>query len=96
MSRGKYSPNLPKANCLIEDFKFNSKGEMPTDYEIGMTYDTEIHGCGFGADGFDMYGYSSYDETGKFVGDGEGIDRNGYTSDDYMMSDDAWADGNGF
>ena len=36
-------------------------------------------------EGFDMYGYSAFDEDGNYVGSGSGVDRAGYTEDDYLM-----------
>lgn len=37
MSRGKYSPNLPRSTS--EDFKFNAYGKPPVAYELGQKYD---------------------------------------------------------
>ena len=34
--------------------------------------------------GFDSYGYSAFNEVGEFVGHGAGVDRLGYTENDYL------------
>lgn len=96
MSRGKYSPNLPTANWEIAAFKFNTKGDIPPIPQKGETIIPEIHYGGLDDEGFDMYGYSPFDEDGNYIADGMGIDRNGYTETEYLTDDDIWADANGF
>lgn len=44
-------------------------------------------------EGFDSYGYSAFNSEGKYVGIGQGIDRNGFSENDYLaMSDDEFED----
>ena len=41
--------------------------------------------------GYDSYGYSAFDWEGNYVGIGGGVDRNGYTENEYLcMSDEQW------
>ena len=93
MSKGKYSPTPWKRNRDRDedenDFIYNAKGELPAPYD--HTKDTlieEIHIDGYDKEGYDSYGYSAYTRNGKFVGCGQGVDRNGYTEDDYLMMSD--------
>lgn len=91
MSRGKYSPTLPHRNEGFEFFKYNAKGEIPPEYVQGsMRYDPEIHFADHDEEGYDYYGYSSYDAEGKYVGCGAGVDRNGYTETDYLCDEDLY------
>lgn len=91
MSRGKYSPALPRNS---EDAKFdrNAYGDVATPFQVGVDqYDEKIHFGNYDEWGYDSYGYSAWLEDGTFVGIGQGIDRLGYTEDDYItMSDDEW------
>jgi hypothetical protein len=83
MSHGKYSPNLPQRNP--EEFCFNAKGHVPLMHIDGRDFNEEEMYGGYDIDGFDRYGYSAYDKDGKFVGAGNGVDRNGYAEFDYMF-----------
>lgn len=107
MSKGKYSPTIYSRKPLAADaYVYNALGEREPNPEDCGSYDEEemkIHGLGpyyeesmyygLDRDGYDSYGYSSYDSTGKFVGLGQGVDSAGYTEDEYMsMSDEEFAD----
>lgn len=98
MAIGKYSPIYPHSNKSGEDiFKFNCYGEVPAEWnqavaDSGVEYDQKTMFGGYDDEGFDMYGYSAFDKTGKYVGIGEGIDRAGYTELDYLT--DSVEDGN--
>jgi hypothetical protein len=43
---------------------------------------------GFDGEGYDSYGYSSFDSDGNYVGIGNGIDRAGCDEDDYLSLQD--------
>lgn len=87
MSQGKYSPAVLR-NTKPSNYTFNCFGMPPAPWTAEMAaaneeYDAKtMFGC-FDADGYDSYGYSCFDENGHYVGDGNGIDRNGYTEDEY-------------
>jgi hypothetical protein len=89
MGRGKYSPNLPKN----DDFGFNCYGQRPAPWNMelkaaGVEYDTKTMFDDYDKEGFDRYGYSSFDADGNYCF-GNGVDRNGYTELDYLsMSDE--------
>lgn len=90
MSRGKYSPTVYTHNHQGDcaQYKYNAKGEMPVPFDGGQ-YNEETMSDDYDSEGFDSYGYSAYSQDGTFVGSCYGIDRNGYTEDDYMnMSDE--------
>mgnify|MGYP003125919602 CR=1 FL=1 len=87
MGRGKYS--------LVYKYTekgFNSKGMKPEIYDPQKSKVNPEHyvlsSDHFDSDGYDHYGYSCYDRQGKFVGDGEGIDRAGWTEMDYLTLQD--------
>lgn len=87
MSTGKYSPLCPHAR---EDgwgsFVYNCYGEVPPEYNHDKgEYNEKLHFVDYDDEGFDSYGYSSFDMDGVYVGVGNGIDRYGYTEDDYLM-----------
>jgi hypothetical protein len=79
MSKGKYSPNLPTAEKPFDFFNRNTRGAIPTDPKEEAIYDP---------DGYDNYGYSAFLADGSYVGWGRGVDRNGYTENDYLIMDD--------
>jgi hypothetical protein len=88
MSFGKYSPATPKRPENYE-YVFNAKGQIPDTwtkemYEAGCIYNEETMFANYDEDGFDYYGYSSYDIDGNYVGPGNGIDVDGYTEFDYL------------
>lgn len=91
MSRGKYSPAIPNkaAGRGFPAYCYNADKQIPPETWAEGEYDTRLHMGNYDEDGFDYYGYSAFDDNGEYVGIGEGIDRNGYTEQDYMdMSDD--------
>ena len=98
MSKGKYSPCVKSGENTLEDFRFNAKGEVPVEYVPGtMDWNHEIMSDGYDKDGFDSYGYSAYNKDGCCSGMMSGIDKAGYTEEDYQsMTDDEFNDLAGF
>jgi len=94
MSRGKYSPwcysySNRQGNT---EYIYNCYGEVPVEWDTD-NYDEKLMFGNYDSEGFDSYGYSAFDEDGKYVGIGSGIDRYGYTENDYLsMSDDKFQD----
>jgi hypothetical protein len=94
MSRGKYSPNLPRS----KEFIYNCYGQPPMPWnkalaDIGATYDELTMFANYDDEGFDSYGYSVFDRFGTYSGIGGGVDRNGYTEYEYLfMTDEKWED----
>lgn len=90
MSKGKYSPTVWHRKAKDEDFCFNAYGgQVPWSKSSGVPYNEEIHFDDYDAEGYDRYGYSAYLADGTFVGLCQGVDRNGYTEDEYLaMSDE--------
>lgn len=92
MSRGKYSP-VCKDWPQNYEFKYNCYGQEPEHwnqevYDSGLEYNTKTMFGDYDEEGYDSYGYSAFDSDGNFVGHGEGIDRDGYTEDDYLTLQD--------
>ena len=91
MSTGKYSPLCPHSSEPGWDmFRFNCYGEVSEEwsqevYEDGIEYNEKTMFGNYDSEGFDSYGYSAFDADGEYVGIGNGIDRYGYTEDDYLM-----------
>lgn len=91
MSRGKYSPWC-YGNKSPSEHIYNAYGEVPVErnkdsYDHTTMYDE------YDSEGFDCYGYSGFDIDGNAVDIGQGIDRYGYTENDYLcMSDDKFED----
>ena len=91
MSKGKYSPTLTRemANRSYEVFCYNAIGEIPINDWPTNHYETITHFGNYDSEGFDSYGYSAFDKDGAYLGIGLGVDRLGYTEDDYLgMSDE--------
>ena len=94
MAQGKYSP------CYIHDkeYKYNCYGQEPAPWteeiaKSGVKYDDKTMGPWFDDEGFDSYGYSSFDADGNYAGNGFGVDRLGYTEDEYyLMDENQWQD----
>lgn len=85
MSRGKYSPNLPRK--AEEDFGFNCYKQRPAPW--AQPYDEKTMFANYDAEGFDSYGYSAFNADGSYAGIGSGVDRNGITEHEYLcMSDE--------
>lgn len=92
MSQGKYSPTVNYRNTKTVDYNKNCYGQMPATWndEVkaqGLDYDSKTMFADYDDEGFDSYGYSAFDNNGKFVGHGRGVDRNGYTEMDYLCMD---------
>lgn len=85
MSRGKYS-----LVWVDKPMGWNAKGEVPVLYDRNCTDEEHyvLASDHFDEDGYDRYGYSCYDKNGEFVGDGEGVDRAGWTEMDYLTLQD--------
>jgi hypothetical protein len=94
MSRGKYSPNLPRD----KEFIYNCYGKVPAEWskeiaDSGVAYDEKTMFDNYDDEGYDRYGYSAFDCDGNYVGIGDGVDRNGYTEMEYLcMSADEFED----
>ena len=86
MSRGKYSPAWVNKECI-----FNAYGKTPV--PCNEEYDEKTMFADYDDEGYDGYGYSTFNAEGEYVGIGRGIDRNGYTETEYLqMSDHEWED----
>lgn len=91
MSTGKYSPLCPHAHESGWDaYRFNCYGETPAPWnkelaDAGVEYDEKTMYDNYDDEGFDSYGYSSFDADGNYVGVGNGVDRYGYTEMDYLV-----------
>lgn len=81
MGKGKYSPCYP--NC-DSDFLRNCFGDVVEDF-LPEDYNEIYHFESYDEQGFDSYGYSAFDKNGEYVGIGQGVDRLGYTEDDYIL-----------
>jgi len=100
MSKGKYSPSLTcqQTSRSYRDYCYNADKQIPPVWtlemkERGEIYNTRLYFADYDADGYDSYGYSAFDADGNYVGIGGGIDRWGYTEDDYLwMSDEQFID----
>jgi predicted nucleic acid-binding protein len=94
MSRGKYSPNLPRG----KEFIYNCYAEVPTEWskEVAegiLVYDEKTMFVNYDDEGYDSYGYSAFDRFGTYSGIGGGVDRNGYTEYEYLcMTELQWED----
>jgi len=87
MSLGKYSPWC-YGNKSPSEHIYNAYGEVPIEYDK-QNYDHTTMYSGYDSDGFDSYGYSGFDIEGNATDIGQGIDRYGYTENEYLsMSDD--------
>ena len=84
MSQGKYSPVTTKNTT---GFVFNSLGKVPALAIPDAEYNEMTMLGGFDQEGFDSYGYSSFNRNGAYVGVGAGVDRNGYTEEQYATMD---------
>jgi hypothetical protein len=80
MSQGKYSP----AYNPVSDFIYNFRGELPN--KFGSLFEDAMF-ADFDKNGYDRYGYSSFNQKGDFVGFGLGVDANGKTEEDYLLMD---------
>lgn len=87
MSQGKYSPHLTRAMAdrpYATTYIYNAYGAIPPETWEEGKFDERIHFDNYDDEGFDSYGYSAFDEDGNYVGIGNGIDRGGYSEDEYL------------
>ena len=88
MSKGKYSPTVYHKKHPDVEFEFNCFGNTPEEWDK-ENYDEQTMFPNYDYEGFDCYGYSAFSREGKYVGIGQGIDRNGLSENDYLdMSDE--------
>ena len=91
MSRGKYSPWC-YGGQPPSDYIYNAYGEVPVEWNK-ENYNEKTMFENYDSAGFDCYGYSAFHEDGTYAGIGSGIDRYGYTENEYLsMSDDKFQD----
>ena len=91
MSQGKYSPALSRedAERPYTDYCYNADKQIPPETWAEGEYDQRTHFANYDENGYDSYGYSAFLADGTFIGLGQGIDRWGYTEDEYLtMSTD--------
>ena len=86
MSRGKYSSWCYRNKQSDTSYEFNCYGEVPVEWNKER-YDERTMFANYDSDGFDGYGYSAFDIDGIYVGIGSGIDRYGYTENEYLCMD---------
>lgn len=91
MSKGKYSPSLTRAHCNRgwEAYCYNADKQIPPEWtleleEQGAKYDARLYSASYDDEGYDSYGYSAFDANGNYVGEQRGVDRWGYTEDEYL------------
>jgi hypothetical protein len=93
MARGKYSVLAHKKWSDGYEFKFNAYGKKPEPWTYGQLdsrqeYNPLTMFPMYDEEGYDRYGYSAFDREGNYVGDGEGVDRAGWTEEDYLLNRD--------
>lgn len=99
MSKGKYSPTVYCHRYYDgRTFDKNCYGQIPAEWskevaDRGVVYDEKTMFANYDSEGYDSYGYSAFDRDGVYVGIGSGVDRQGYTENDYRsMSDEEFED----
>lgn len=100
MSKGKYSPALTRAHCNrgYDAYCYNADKQIPPEWTLemrdaGMPFEERLYMGHYDDEGYDSYGYSAFDADGNYVGHMNGVDRWGYTEDQYLcMSDDEFND----
>ena len=94
MGTGKYSPLCPYAHeSGYERYVYNCYGEVAPEFDKEKyEYNEKLHYAQYDSEGFDSYGYSSFNLDGVYVGMGTGIDRYGYTENDYLLDSIAGGD----
>jgi hypothetical protein len=91
MSKGKYLPAMLSGVVDNNLYIYNAKGQSVESRLIDI-YDEELDFPAYDIEGYDRYGYSAY-LYGSYVGYGRGLDKNGYTANEYAaMSDEDFAD----
>ena len=91
MARGKYSERAYKHWPENYKYKYNCYGEIPEEWhgpDSGKEYNEKTMFGDYDEEGYDSYGYSAFDIYGNYVGDGRGVDRAGWTEDDYLCERD--------
>ena len=83
MSRGKYSPWCYHNKQSDTSYEFNCYGEVPVEWNKEH-YGEKTMFDNYDRAGFDSYGYSAFYLDGRYAGVGSGIDRYGYTENEYL------------
>lgn len=83
MSRGKYSPWCYNNRQKDTEYIYNCYGEVPAIWDKD-NYDEKLMFENYDSEGFDSYGYSAFELNGTYAGIGSGVDRYGYTENQYM------------
>jgi hypothetical protein len=64
-------------------FCYNADRQIPPHRKTPNDWDERVHFADYDSEGYDSYGYSAFLENGEYIGDGQGVDRDGYTEHDY-------------
>lgn len=83
MSRGKYSPWCHRNKQSDTSYEFNCYGEVPVEWNKEH-YGEKTMFDNYDRTGFDRYGYSAFYLDGRYAGVGSGIDRYGFTENEYL------------
>lgn len=98
MPKGKYSPTVYRIDQKSEEFDKNCYGQTPVEWNptsesLIQDYDEKTMFGNYDSEGYDSYGYSAFYADGTYAGVGRGVDRKGYTENDYLaMSDEEFED----
>lgn len=88
MDIGKYSPICNKNSV----YEYNAYGNTPEPIVDNFSYNEALNSSECDNEGFDLYGYSFFDNAGNFVGVGNGVDRIGNTHEEYENNPDFYYD----
>ena len=89
MSRGKYSPWCYNNRQKDTEYIYNCYGEVPAIWDKD-NYDEKLMFENYDSEGFDSYGYSAFELDGTYAGIGSGVDRYGYTENQYISMTDEY------
>lgn len=89
MSRGKYSPWCYNNRQKDTEYIYNCYGEVPAIWDKD-NYDEKLMFENYDSEGFDSYGYSAFELNGTYAGIGSGVDRYGYTENQYISMTDEY------
>lgn len=89
MSRGKYSPWCYNNRQKDTEYIYNCYGEVPAIWDKD-NYDEKLMFEIYDSEGFDSYGYSAFELDGTYAGIGSGVDRYGYTENQYISMTDEY------